>query len=64
MARADTLQIGDIVEYCGKLCAVIQTRKDSGVITVQFEEPKPNIAYIYANKCNRTHLRMVKHGTA
>lgn len=64
MARSDMLHPGDIVEYCGKLCSVIQTHRDSSVITVQFEEPKPNVAYIYANKCNRAHLRMVEHGTA
>jgi len=53
MARADMLHPGDVVEYCGKSCVVIQTHKDSSVITVQFGDPKPNVAYIYAKNCKK-----------
>lgn len=53
MARTDTLSIGDIVDFCGKRCRVVEILTGTSVIAVQCDGPKGFVSYIYARDCKK-----------
>ncbi len=53
MARADMLSIGDIVDFCGKRCRVVEILTGTSVIVVQCDGPKGFVSYICARDCKK-----------
>lgn len=53
MARAETLNPGDLVDYYGDVCEVISVPKRSAVITIKRRGNRPYIAHVYAWACRK-----------
>lgn len=53
MARAESLSVGDTVDFCGKSCTVIEVTEGSQVIAVQCGGERGFISYIYAKDCKK-----------
>ncbi len=53
MARAESLKVGDPVDYCGEACEVVAVSKRSEVIAIHRGGEKGYTAYVYAWTCKK-----------